>query len=197
MLTKEVANKIMKIEGKVRGVGFQTDAIYIRKKKGEVGLNEVKNQLKNLGYPIKYEEIKALEWHSEGLRIFSLLVVKDLFNWNTKDFKAMGDTAPIYSFLVKLMMKFFIALKMTFSNAPKYWRMHHSEGKLEIGEVNIERKYAIIYLKDFKTHPIYCNYLEGYFRRLVQFSLPKEKVEAKEIKCAFKGNPYHEYRIYW
>lgn len=197
MLTKEEVQKLFQIEGKVRGAVFQTDAEYIKNKHGEDGLNKVKYELKKLGYPIEYEKIKAMEWQPLGLRAISLLVFKNLFKWKDKDIKLMGNTAPKYSFIIKLLMKFFISVEEAFKNAPEYWEKHYDVGKLEIVELNEDEKYAILHIKDFKVHPVYCKYLEGYLQRIFKFILPNEKVIVKENKCMFKGDDYHEFRGDW
>lgn len=197
MLTKEDAQKLVEIEGKVRGAVFQTDAEYIKNKHGQDGLKKVKDELKRLGYPIEYEKIKAMEWRPLGLRAISLLVIKDLFKWEDKDVKLMGNSAPKYSFIIKLLMKFFISIEEAFSHAPEYWEKHYDVGKLEIVELNEEEKYAILYIKDFKIHQVYCKYLEGYFQRIFEFILPDEKVIVKENKCMFKGDDYHEFKGDW
>ncbi len=197
MLTKEDAEDIMKVEGKARGVCFQVDVEYIKKIGGKEGMNKVKKELQKLGYPIEYEKIKATEWRPLRLRILSLLVIKDVLNLSDEDIKTMGDIAPKFSLIAKLFMKALMSPQLAISDVPKYWKKHYTVGEVDVEELNLEKKYMIVCVKDFKLHPVHCKYLEGYFGRLTKFLFPDEKVKAKETKCMFKGDAYHEYKVYW
>ncbi len=197
MITKEEADRIAGIEGKIRGSTFQTDAAVVIRLTGGDGLEKVQEALLRLGYPLHYDEIKAMRWYPLGLRTLGLVVIKDVFGWNDEDIKAMGDAAPKYSFIVRLIMKHLISAKVAFEKSPEYWDKHYTIGKIEAGEFNEKRKFAISRLKDFKVHRIYCKYLEGYFGRLMQNLLPHEKVKSEEIKCMFRGDEYHEFKTYW
>ena len=123
--------------------------------------------------------------------------MKEVFNWQEADFKNMGNEAPKHSFIVKLMIKFFISPRVAFSHAPDYWIKHYNVGVLETTEFDEEKRHAVVRIKEFKTHPIYCRYLEGYFQKLFQIMLPNKKVEIEEAKCMFKDDAYHEYRVNW
>lgn len=197
MLTKEETDRIVQIEGMVRGAVFQTDSAYIRWKEGDEGLDRLEHELHRMGYPIEYEKIKAMEWYSLGLRALSLVVMSNIFNWKIEEFKRMGNNAPKHSFIVKLLMKFFISPGVAFSNAPKYWERQYSIGKLESTELNEKSKYGMVRLKDFKVNTLYCKYLEGYFRRLFQYLFPNEEIEVSEKKCMFRGDEYHAYKVFW
>ncbi len=197
MFTKEEADRISQTKGQVRGTVFQTDAEYIKRKYGQEGLTKVKKQLEQLGYPIEYENVKALNWHPLSRRVISFLVMKDIFQWQDADFRKMGNEAPKYSFIVKLMIKFFISPRIAFSHAPDYWIKHYNVGILETTEFNEDNMNAVVRIKEFETHSIYCRYLEGYFQKLFQFMLPNKKVEIQETKCMLKGDAYHEFRVEW
>lgn len=195
MITKEAVEKIMKTEGQVKGAVLQTDASYVKKIWGEEGLNKVKEELKKLGHPIEYEKAKALEWFPIGLRVLSLLVIKDIFDLSEEDIKTMGNIVPKLSFIVKIMMKFFVSPKMTVEHGPELWSRHYSTGKLEV-EHKEKEKFLTVTLKDVKLDPVICKYLEGYFQRIMQFTVG-ENVKCQEIKCMFKGDPCHVYRVSW
>ena len=197
MIKKEEADKLMQMKGEVRGVVFQTDAEYVRAKKGKEGLEEVKEQLKKLGYPINYEEARAMEWFPIGLRALSLLVIKDTFNWNDEEIEMMGNTAPKYSFIMKMLMRYFVSTEQTLKFSPKYWGRHYSVGELEIAEFHDKEKYAIVRVKDFKMPPPLTKYLEGYFCRVLEYTLPGQKVKGEQQKFTYKGDPYDEYRFFW
>ena len=196
-ITKEKVKQLMEIPGKVKGVVLQTDAEYVRQKKGEKGLLIVEEELKKLNCPIKYEKIKATTWYPIGLRPVSLLVIKKVFNWNDKEIADMGNAAPKYSFVVKSLIKYFLTFERSYKESPKYWEKHYLIGKLETGDYDLKKKYYTIRVKDFKIHPILCTYLSGYFIRMGQLMLKGKNFKVKEIKCPFKGDSFHEYKVSW
>lgn len=195
--TKAEIKKIMENKGEVRGAVFQTDAEYVRQQKGEEGLKAIEKKTKEFGYPINYAQIKTMDWYPLGLRAISLLAAKEAFNWGDKEIENMGNAAPKYSFIVKLLMKYFLSFPMTYKQSPTYWEKHYTVGVLEAPDYDLEKKYYIIRLKDFKVHPILCVYLEGYFMRIGQFVLKGKNFRVKETKCMFKGDPYHEFVVEW
>lgn len=195
MLKKIEADKLMEMNGQVRGAVFETDAEYIKNRFGDEGINRVESALDKLGYPISYENVKSMQWLPLGLRALSLIVIKDVFNWNDEDVKDMGDAAPKYSFIVKLLMKFFVSPGVAFSHAPEYWVKHYDTGRLEPVELDEATGNAVIHLYDFKVHPLYCRYLEGYFQRLFKFMYPHSRVEIKESRCMCKHDSFHEFLV--
>lgn len=195
---KEEFNKLMKLKGKVRGVVFQTDAEYVRNRGGEEGLSRLEEELKKIGYPIEYKDIKATSWYSLGMRVISLLVIKEIFNLNDKEIEEMGNAAPKYSFILRMLMKFFVTIQMSYKESPKYWEKHYTIGELEAPGYDLKKRYFIVRLKDFKIDPVLCIYFGGYFKRISQFLLKDAKnFKIEETKCMFKGDPYHEFLITW
>jgi len=196
-ITKEEIKKIMGTKGKVRGVVFQTDAEYVRLKKGEEGLRLLEKKTKEFGYPIEYGKIKTMDWYPLGLRALSLLAVKETFYWGDKEIDDMGNSAPKYSFVVKMLLRYFLSLRRSLEEVPTYWAKHYTAGEMEFVELDEKKKYYIIRLKNFKIHPIWCTYLTGYYRRFTQYVIKSEKVTIEETKCMFKGDPYHEFIGRW
>lgn len=196
-ITQEEIKKIMEAEGKVRGVVFQTDAEYVRLKKGEEGLKVVEEKTKEFGYPIDYDQAKTMDWYPIGLRALSLLAVKETFNWGEKEIYDMGDSAPKYSFVVKMLLKYFLSIRRSLEEVPNYWAKHYTAGELEFIELDEKKRYYIIRLKNFEIHPIWCIYLTGYFHRFTQYVIKSEKITIEETKCMFKGDPYHEFLGKW
>jgi len=196
-ITKEKAEELMNLSGKVRGVVLQTDAEYVRQKKGEGALDKVEEELKKMGVPISYKDIKATNWYPIGLRAISLLTIKKVFNWTNKEIKDMGNVAPKYSFVVKALIKYFITFERSYKESPKYWEKHYLAGELETADYDLKKKYYTLRLKNFKIHPILCIYLGGYFIRMGQLILKGENFRVKETKCQFLGDPYHEFLVEW
>ena len=197
-INKQELDELLKTKGEIRGLVFHTDASYVLARNGESGLVKLENTIKELGYPIDYRHPKRTDWYPIGLRVISLLVIKDTFGWNDEDIKEMGFNAPIFSFLVKIFMKFFISLAKTAKESPKLWKEHYRNvGKLVPVKVDEDKKFFILRLEEFKIHPIFCTYLNGYFKRVASFGITSKKIDCKETKCVFKGDPYDEFLITW
>ncbi len=198
MLTKNEIDKILKVKGQARGVVFQTDAQYILEKKGQAGLKKVEAAIKKTGQPISYgKEIRATGWYPLSWRAISLLIIKETFGWGEKEILEMGYAAPKHSFIVRALLRYFVSLDKTFNESAKYWREHYSIGQLEAPEVNVDTKRLVLRLKDFKVHPILCQYFRGYFKSVALLAVKTDKMTIKETKCVFRGDPYHEFVIEW
>ncbi len=197
MISRNEFARVIKIEGKVRGTALKTDAEYVRRKWGEDGLKTLEADFKELGYPIEYNKIKDLDWYPVCARVLSLLLIKERFNLKEQDIEEMGRMTPKFSFIVKLIIKMASTLKKGIENMPEVWNKYYDIGSFEVVEFNEQEKFLIIRLKDFELHPILCKYLTGYFRGLVQFLMPDEDIKTEELRCMFRGDPYHEYRFTW
>ncbi len=196
-MTKEEITKLIKVPGKVRGQPFITDIEYLKNKVGEEGVVLLKKKIKEWGDLFDYEKIETMEWYPIGFRVLSLLAIKETFNWGDKEIFDLGNAAPKHSFIVKLLMKYFLSPLRTFQESPKYWEKHYNIGGVECVELNEKKKYGIVRVKNFKIHPIFCIFHRGYFLRLAQYVLKSDKITIEETKCMFKEDPYHEFLIKW
>jgi hypothetical protein len=196
-LTKEVAQKLMEIKGNVRGEAIRVTATFIQKKEGEKGLKDVEGKMAELGYPLNFNKIKPERWYPESLSVLVILVAKDLFDWSEKDIFELGNSAPKYSFIAKMLIRYFSSYKRFLKEVPKYWRKHFDFGELEVSEFNEEKRYLVLREKGYKFHPLLCVYHAGYYLRIAQYVIKSEKITIEETKCIFKGDPYHEYTIRW
>jgi len=197
-LTKKQAQKLMSIKGEVRGVTFKTDIEYILREKGKEGLKKVEQELKRLGVNLKYNDINTMTFYPVGLRALSLLVIKNTFNYSDDKIKEMGFFATKVSLIIKLFTRYFLSLqRVFFKEAPRIWRKHWTIGELFPVELNEKEQYAILRLKNFNLHPIYCYYLGGYFCGVLQLIVRSDRITFEETKCAFLGDEYHEYLIKW
>jgi len=197
-LTKDIAKKLMEIEGETRGVVLKTDGEYVLKEKGEEGLKKVEEELEKFGYPIKFKEIKTMDFFPVGLRVISLLTIKKVFNFDDEKIKEMGIFATKVSLIIKIFTRYFLSVKRVFYvEAPKIWRKHWTIGELIPVEINEEKKYAILRLKNFSLDPVYCKYLEGYFCGVLLMLVKTTKMIPEETKCKFRGDEHHEYLIKW
>jgi len=194
-IKKEELDRLKEIKGEVRGVAFQTDAKYVLGKMGNNGLKKVEESAKKLGYEIPYERARAMEWYPIGLRIISLLLIKDTFSWGDNEIRDMGYTAPKTSFLVKLLMKFFVNLEQFVKKIPAYWLQHYTVGEIKVLKLDEKNKEMIGYLKGVEPHPIYLLYLEGYFEKMLGFV--KDGVTAKVRESVSNAESYHEFIFRW
>ena len=195
---KEAKRLIKMTKGEVRGAAIQHHLQYIKEREGEEGVKRVEERLKELGHPLNFQKIKPLGWVSLGVADLIVLIAKDLFGWEEKDIFEMGNNAPKYSFVVKLLMRYFTDARRNFEESPKYWRVHFTPaaGTLEAHEFNEKEKYFVIRLRH-QCHPIMCVYYCGYFLRIAQYTLESEHPTVKEVKCMSKGAPYHEFVVRW
>ncbi|MFH1522910.1 MAG: hypothetical protein ABIE43_03780 [Patescibacteria group bacterium] len=196
-LKKEI-KKLMTIKGEARGAVFKTDASYVISKKGEEGLGTLKEMVKKMDLPISYDkDIIATGWYPLSWRVSSLLIIKEVFNFDDKDIFEMGKMAPKYSFIVKTLLRYFVSVKKTFEESAKYWEEHYTVGKLEAPEINVKDKHLVLHLKNFNVYPVFCIYLAGYFETIANMVVKTGKMKIKEEKCSFAGDSYHEYIINW
>ncbi len=200
MLNKKIVNNLLKsIKGDVRGVVFKTDAEFIKEKFGEEGLEKLQSAAKKMDIPIDYKgEINATRWYPLSWRVLSILLIQEVFGWNDEKIIEMGEAAPKYSFIIKTLLRYFLSLEKTFSEISKYWDEHYSVGKLVVPDPTVvNENYLLFYLKDFKVHPIMCEYYKGYFLSVCKLIIKSENMVIEETKCMFKGDDYHEFKITW
>ena len=171
---------------------------FVLKEKGKKGLEKVEKEFKELGYPFKYKEVKAMSFYPIGMRAISWLAIRKTLNFNDEKIKEMGVFATKVSFIVKLFIKYFFSVeKVFYEESPKMWRKHWTIGELEPVEFNQKEKYGIIRLKNFNIHPIFCCYFQGYLSGVLQMLVKTTKITCEETKCSFRGDKYHEFSLKW
>ncbi len=194
---QEVAEKLLSHPGKVRGEVFRTHAEYIKFREGEEGLKKLEEKMEELGAPINFEETKSFEWVREGVSSLSIITAKEIFNWTDEDVFEMGRYAPKASFIIKVLIRYFVSTKKVFEEASKYWDKHFDFGSLEPVEYNEEKGIIRLIIRGFKTHPITCIFHAGYFKGVTEFTVKSNKINVEEVKCIHKGDDFHEYLITW
>jgi len=197
-LNQETVKKIMEAKGEVRGVTLKTDMEFILKEKGEEGLKKLEDELEKLGQPIKFHEIKTMDFYPIGLRAVSLLAIEKVFGFDDEKIKEIGLFATKTSLIIKLFVRYFLSVQRVFmKEAPRLWSKHYTAGELNTVELNEEKKYGIIRLKNINIHPIVCCYLEGYFCGILHLIIKSSRINSQENKCTFRGDEYHEYLLKW
>lgn len=200
-MTKEEAKKLLEAEGEARGVVLKTDFDYILRKTGKEALAKLETEVERLvypllGYTLKREEIKTLGFYPIGLRVISLLAIKDIFGFSEEEIQEMGVAAPKFSLIIKLFSKYFLSVKDVAVQAPLMWKKHYSLGDLVVTRVDEEKRNIVLQIEGLNLHPIFCRYLLGYFTTVIQM-VSKGKVSPEETKCFFHGEKYHEYSFKW
>jgi len=198
---KEHIANIKKNKAKARGQTIKSAFGCIENKEGKEGLVRLKKFLKELDCWVQeydnFKNIKTFKWYPLWYDAIPILAAADLFGWDEEEIKSFGRCNQKISFFEKILLKYFISLKQVFNVAPERWRKHYSEGELKSVKFNGKEKYAIIRLRNFSIHPIFCLLLSGYFESATSFVVPGKKVKSQETKCTFRGDTYHEYIIRW
>lgn len=195
--TKEEIEKIEGIKGNVSGEKFYTTFPYLEKREKNNEVEEILNVMKELGHPINLKEINSSKRYPIKIAILLFVVAKDIFDWKEEDVFEMGRYAPKISFITKILLRNLVSIKTIFNKAPDTWKNHYDFGSLEAVEIDEEKKYLVVRVKDFDVHPIMCPYHGGYFQAMAEFCIKEKQVNTKETKCIHRGDDYHEYLISW
>lgn len=186
----------MQIKGESRGVTLKVDWEYILQEKGEKGLRKLEAKMAELGYPLKYKEIKPMHFYPIGMDVLSMLAIKELFNYDEKKLEEMGGSVVKFSLFLKVVLKYFLSIRAFAKEVPKMWRRHYTIGDFKAVEINEKKKYVILRLENFQTHAIFCPIIRGYLAKVLGMAV-KSSASCKETKCAFKGDEYHEFLLKW
>lgn len=196
IISKEELEELKKIEGELRGVSLKGDAEFVVREKGEEGLKRLEDAMADLGYPIKYKGLVAMNFYPLSLDAVNLLVIKRLFDFDDKKIQELGGFLSKVSLILKMFMRYFVSIEKVAKEAPVIWKRNYTVGDLKLIELNQEKKHLVLRLDNFNIHPLYCHVLMGYFSSVVQMVV-KERPVCEETKCQFKGDKFHEFVIKW
>ncbi len=196
IITKEIAKNLMKIKGETRGLAIKDDFEYILQGRGKDGLKELEDKMEELGYPIKYQEIKAMNFYPSGLEPIVMLAIKELFDFNREEFVKLGKFSAKIPLIIRLFMKYLGSLDIIVKSSPRMWRTYYTEGNLKVIDYNKKEKYLIARLENFALHPLYCIGLEGYFIATISMVV-ETPITCQETKCVHRGDEYHEFLVKW
>ncbi len=195
-LTRKKAEELMEKEGESRGVTLRTSWTYVKEEYGEEVLSKIEKRMAELGYPVKDEEIKVMDFYPVGMDALALLVIKEELDLSEEEMMKIGMEKVKFSLFFKVMLKHFIRLKVFEREGPKFWRKHYTIGEL-IVKVDEEKKKTVLKVENFKVHPIYCPVLRGYFLRTVQMAVGEKNVKIYEEECVFKGSDCYKFAFSW
>lgn len=201
MITKEQADALAKAEGKIKGVGFKSDAEYVKNKIGPDGVQRLQAEMERLGYPIDCDQVKAMDWYPVGVRVLHLELMKDLFGWDDEEIKKVGHEAPKFSLIMRLIMKYFINIERMSKLAPVVgYKKHFSVGEYQALECNVQEQYTSGRAKGLKIlydSSALTKYIEGYFTRGIEYVLPGKEIITHSRKYIENDIPYVEFRSNW
>jgi hypothetical protein len=171
-VSRDEINEIFDCNGRVRGVALCTDAEYLRRHEGEDALLNVQKVTQEMGHPIDYRNIKPMEWYPIGLRATSLNAIVESFNWNDEQLRKMGISAPKYSIITKMMLRYFVSVGMIVNRIQMYWNKNYTVGTIE---AKLDDSSVFIRLEDCKIPRSLFPYLEGYFIGALGMVIGKQK----------------------
>ncbi len=196
-LTKEEIEAARALEGEARGVTLLTDARHIVALGGQEGIARVQRELARVGCPLDYGAIKPLEWYPLSWRVLSLLVMKSVFDLKASELRDAAASAPKRSFIIRLMASFFVSPEAIVARFPELWEKHYTVGTLGVDELDLEGGELLISIHDAMWHPLQCRYQEGYIYRVLSLIFPGKPIRVEEVKCMYRGDPYHQYLGKW
>ncbi len=196
-ITDEEINKIINTEGEVRGVVFKTDRRFVFDKAGEEGVKRVEEELEKMNCPFNYEEeADNMSFYPIGMRTMSIIAISRAFNLDKDGIIEMGFNAPKFSLMIKFFMRYFLSPEKIFEKAGEMWEKHYTTGKLVPIEINEAEKYMKARISDTELHPIFCDYLCGYFSSIMKMGLGDDVIDGK-LKCNYEINNGYEFTIKW
>jgi hypothetical protein len=192
---KKEADKLMAIPGDQKGAILLSHLAIVKKRSGDEALKILEKTMADLGYPVKFDEVKSVQLYPEAQTIMAMWLCQVLFGYTNQVLFDIGVEATKLSLITKLMMRTFLNLDKVIRKIPEYWNEHLSVGRLECYEYEPEKKYLILRLHDYKFHPSVCWSMAGYF--IGFFKYLRTNAVIKETKCPHKGDPFHEFFITW
>lgn len=197
-LTKKEVQDLLNFQGEIRGMDLKADAAYVLERDGPAALKKVEKKLKTIGIPLKYEEIKSMNFYSGGWRALSLIVIKEALGYDDQEIVKMGKKACMSSLIVKIFLEYFGSIsRFFFKESPRLWSKYWTVGKVVPIELDEKEKVGRVFFKDINLHPLYCLYLKGYFISMIRMVTGGKNVVCEETKCFFKGDAIHEYSLKW
>ncbi len=197
-LTKKEADRIIEIKGNTIGAILKTDYQFILNKKGQEGVRKVEARLKELGCPIKLKETSTFKWYPESQGCLTMLVILEVFNWDESKVFDLAYSAPFNSQVTKFIINKLLNIEKIFQNVSTYWRKFADFGKLSSPEYNMEKKYGILRLENFKKyHPTVEEYIRVFLIRLFEIVTQSKNVRVEQTKSLYNNDPYDEFKITW
>ncbi len=194
MSLQEKINNIASQEESVRGEIILKAMDFIKRERGKVGFEKIKNTLKDLEIKPDPEKIDSLDWVNGSVLTAILLLSKDIFEWTDRDIVEMGIYTPKNSVMNKFFIDHFTSLESFSKVIDNYWKKVSTAGQMEITDKN--KKELIVTLSDYDYDPLNCLFISGLLQTV--FSLSHQGFpQIKEKKCIHQGDSVHQFLISW
>lgn len=188
--------ELMQKKGNVKGEAINFHAAFIIHKAGKEGLKKVEKKLIELGYPVEFDKLVDYKMYPASLAILVAIVAVKEFNWSDDVIREWGKFNLKNSFVLKMLLRYFISLDKLIQVVPKYWRKEYDFGSVEITKTENEKE-VTIRIKDYDLHPVNCIAFGAMAEELIKYVVRAEKIWAKETKCMHQGDEFHEYIVNW
>ena len=196
-LKKEVAD-LKDLKGHDRGAALKFLVDYINRKYGDNAADQVINELKKFGFQIPdADKLNNMSWIPVNIPPLFTLSAAKLFNWENKDVFELGKNMATLNFATRILVRYFISPEKTLTLAAKNWQKYIDIGQATITSYDKIKKEIIVKLEGYKTHPIICLHFQALFAQVIRTAIGCEKVNFRETKCMFSGDPYHEFVFNW
>lgn len=196
IITKKELDELKKIEGKVRGIGLKDILEFVLREEHEEGLKKLEDTMVNIGYSLKYKDIKSMDFYPLVLLAVFFLTIKKLFNYDNEKFQEMGRFCSRTSLILRLFMKYLVSVDKVVKETQAMYRKYFTIGNLKIVEYDKEKKYIIARVENLSIHPAHCQYLKGYFSSVIEMAT-KSSVTCKETECSYRDSEHHEFLLKW
>jgi hypothetical protein len=197
-LTKEEADRIMKIKGNVIGAVFKGYEDYIKEYFGKEGITKVEKKLEEIGYPLSFKKISSFRWYPEAHACITCLAMLDVFDLDESKAFDIGYYAPSKSILARLLIRYFRTIETTVENFPKYFKKHVDFAEMKCNDFDPKKRVAYWRIINFKKfHPIVYEYIRGYLTRITEMTTNTKNVKVEQTKSLYNNDPYDEFKITW
>jgi len=193
---KVLADKIMSLPGNARGEIIASNLKETKESKGQESLKRIEQRMKELGYPIKLQEIRSEEYYQESLNVLINLVKKEIFKMNDRDIFFSGMNGSKLSLFSKMMMSYFISFETIKKHGPRYWDKVFDFGSFEVTKIDKEKKEVVFKIEGYNKSSISCIFQAGYYYGTLKNVFGKEFF-IEETKCIHAGDLFHEYKFNW
>jgi hypothetical protein len=198
-ITEAEVKRMMETGDRVRGAALKTLEEYILSKKGKEGIRMVEERLKELGCPIKFQEVAPHKWYEGSWDTLLTVVILEVFGWDeSKAFDVGHDSLVVHSLTAKLLLSRFFSVEAAIKKAPKIWRYFSSLGKIDFPKYDIDKGFAVMRLEEYKKiHPAGYDYIRGVLAKIVEMLSESEDVKVEQTKSLYNQDPHDEFEITW
>ncbi len=194
---EKISERVKVAKGNVKGDALINHVVFIRSKEGNAGVAAIQNRLDELGHSIDIENVNRFDWHPAILVSFVMILAKETFGWDDETIIESGRFGARNSFIMRMLMRFFVSPKRLFEFLPRYWEKQYDFGKMRVVEFDEKAKKATVRIEGYKTDRMDCLAFLGYGEEMVRFATGSKSISIKEVKCEYDGDPHHEFKVGW